>query len=223
MRKTMVVLVTLVMLFSIVPVAMGGFEDAPKASHWAYDNFTLLYNAGLLKGYPDGTFKAANLIKRAEAFKGERYATRYEMVELTARILKYLESRIDETDGISLPENGGRIALDEAQAKELIRQALLEADPISRTEFAAQKDEQVNEIYDALEALEDEFKAELAKRGDVNISLLESKVAALEQKVEEQDAKIETVAKDTKKVKTLSIVGLILGVAGIVFGFVPAK
>ncbi|HBG17519.1 MAG TPA: hypothetical protein DDW93_12105 [Firmicutes bacterium] len=211
MRKTMVVLVTLVMLFSIVPVAMGGFEDAPKASHWAYDNFTLLYNAGLLKGYPDGTFK------------GERYATRYEMVELTARILKYLESRIDETDGISLPENGGRIALDEAQAKELIRQALLEADPISRTEFAAQKDEQVNEIYDALEALEDEFKAELAKRGDVNISLLESKVAALEQKVEEQDAKIETVAKDTKKVKTLSIVGLILGVAGIVFGFVPAK
>ena len=208
MRKTMVVLVTLVMLFSIVPVAMGGFEDAPKASHWAYDNFTLLYNAGLLKGYPDGTFK------------GERYATRYEMVELTARILKYLESRIDETDGISLPENGGRIALDEAQAKELIRQALLEADPISRTEFAAQKDEQVNEIYDALEALEDEFKAELAKRGD---SLLESKVAALEQKVEEQDAKIETVAKDTKKVKTLSIVGLILGVAGIVFGFVPAK
>ena len=53
--------------------------------------------------------------------------------------------------------------------------------------------------------------------------MIERKLDLLEQKVEEQDAKIETVANDTKKVKTLSIVGLILGVAGIVFGFVPAK
>ncbi|HHT49314.1 MAG TPA: hypothetical protein GXZ98_08500 [Firmicutes bacterium] len=206
MRKTVVVLVTLAMLFSVVPAVMGAFEDAPKATHWAYDNFALLYNAGLLKGYPDGTFK------------GERYATRYEMVELTARILQYLESQIAET-GIALPENGGRVALDEAQAKALIAQALAEADYVT----AAEMNTEISAVYDALRSLEQEFQAELDARSDINISLLESRIAALETAVEEQGTRLDAVEQQTKSNKTLSIVGLILGVAGIVFGFVPAN
>lgn len=211
MRKTLVVFVALVMLFSIVPVAMGAFEDAPKSSHWAYDNFILLYNSGLLKGYPDGTFK------------GERPATRYEMVELTARILMYMESRMEAVTGVEVPKGDGPVTLSEAQAKELIRQALLEADPVSKTEFAAEKDALINELYDAIFALEDEFKAELEARGDVDLSLIERRLTFVEQKVEEQEAIIETVAKDAKTGKTLSIVGIILGVAGVIFGFVPSK
>lgn len=207
MRKTLVVLVTLAMLFSVVPLAMGAFEDAPKATHWAYDNFTLLYNAGLLKGYPDGTFK------------GERYATRYEMVELTARVLKYLEAEIAETGVVALPENGGRVALTEEQAKALIAQALADANYVT----AAELDAEIGSVYDALRSLEQEFKAELDARGDVNISLLESRITALEAAVEEQGARIDAVEQQTKSNKTLSIVGIILGVAGIVFGFVPAN
>ena len=206
MRKTLVVFVVLTMLFSVVPVAMGAFEDAPKATHWAYDNFALLYNAGLLKGYPDGTFK------------GERYATRYEMVELTARIMKYLESAIVESGG-TLPENGGRVALTEAQAKELIRQALLEGDYVTYDELT----HQINGVYDALRSLEEEFQAELNARSDVNVSLLESRVASLETSVQEQGTRLDAVEQQSKSNKTLSIVGLILGVAGIVFGFVPAN
>ncbi|NLY91785.1 MAG: S-layer homology domain-containing protein [Firmicutes bacterium] len=186
---------------------MGAFEDAPKATHWAYDNFTLLYNAGLLKGYPDGTFK------------GERYATRYEMVELTARVLKYLEAEIAETGVVALPENGGRVALTEEQAKALIAQALADANYVT----AAELDAEIGSVYDALRSLEQEFKAELDARGDVNISLLESRITALEAAVEEQGARIDAVEQQTKSNKTLSIVGIILGVAGIVFGFVPAN
>ncbi len=199
MRKTLVVLLTFAMLLSTVSVAMGGFEDAPKASHWAYENFTLLYNAGLLKGYPDGTFK------------GERYATRYEMVELTARILQYLEGRLLES-GTVLPENGDKLALSEAKVKELVRQSLAE-ETVSQA--------QLDEVYKAIQELENEFKDELAKRSDVNISTLERRVGLLEMRMDEQDAKVEEVAKDVKKGKTLSIIGMILGVAGIVFGFVP--
>ena len=201
MRKVLVVLVSLAMLFSVVPVAMGAFEDAPKATHWAYDNFTLLYNAGLLKGYPDGTFK------------GERYATRYEMVELTARILKYLESQM--VGGVALPENGGRIALTEAQAKQLISPAL------AGEQVATAADLDV--IYGALRALEEEFMDELNARSDVNVSLLESRVTALETKVDEQGARLDAVEQQSKSNKTIGIVALILGVAGIVFGFVPGK
>ena len=202
MRKTLVVLVTLAMLFSVVPVAMGAFEDAPKATHWAYDNFILLYNAGLLKGYPDGTFK------------GERYATRYEMVELTARVLKYLEAEMAEA-GVALPENGGRLALDEAQAKALIAQALAEGN------YATEAD--IDALYDAIRNLEQEFKAELDARSDVNVSLLASRVAALETTVEEQGARLDAVEQQSKSNRTLSIVGIILGVAGIIFGFVPSN
>ncbi|NLW60653.1 MAG: hypothetical protein GX073_09980 [Firmicutes bacterium] len=199
MRKVLVVLVSLAMLFSVVPVAMGAFEDAPKATHWAYDNFVLLYNAGLLKGYPDGTFK------------GERYATRYEMVELTARILKYLESQID--GGATLPENGGRVALTEAQAKRLISQVLADEQVATAADIDA--------IYDALRSLEEEFRTELDLRSDVNISFLVSRVDALETKVDEQEARLEAVEQQTKSNKTIGIVALILGVAGIIFGFVP--
>lgn len=199
MRKILVVFVSLAMLFSVVPVAMGAFEDMPKASHWAYDNFALLYNAGLLKGYPDGTFK------------GERYATRYEMVELTARVLKYLESQM--VDGAALPENGGRIAITEADAKRLINQALAEEQVATAADIDA--------IYAALRSLEQEFMAELDARSDVNISLLASRVDALEAKVEDQGARLEAVEQQTKSNKTIGIVALILGVAGIVFGFVP--
>ena len=202
MRKTLVVLVTLAMLFSVVPVAMGAFEDAPKATHWAYDNFILLYNAGLLKGYPDGTFK------------GERYATRYEMVELTARVLKYLEAEMAEA-GVALPENGGRLALDEAQAKALIAQALAEGN------YATEAD--IDALYDAIRELEQEFQAELNARSDVNVSLLASRVAALETTVEEQGARLDAVEQQSKSNRTLSIVGIILGVAGIIFGFVPSN
>ncbi|HHW12817.1 MAG TPA: S-layer homology domain-containing protein [Firmicutes bacterium] len=201
MRKVLVVLVSLAMLFSVVPVAMGAFEDMPKATHWAYDNFMLLYNAGLLKGYPDGTFK------------GERYATRYEMVELTARILKYLESQM--YGSATLPENGGRVALTEAQAKELIRRALEEEQVATAADIDA--------IYDALWELEYELRNELDARSDVNVSLLANRVAALETKVEEQGARLDAVEKQTKSNKTIGIVALILGVAGIVFGFVPAN
>ncbi|NLM37944.1 MAG: S-layer homology domain-containing protein [Firmicutes bacterium] len=194
MKKVLVILVSLAMLFSVVPVAMGAFEDMPKASHWAYDNFMLLYNAGLLKGYPDGTFK------------GERYATRYEMVELTARILKYLENQMYGT--ATLPENGGRVALTEAQAKELIRRALEEEQVATAADIDA--------LYDALWELEYDFRNELDARSDINVTLLADRVADLE-------TRMDAVEQQTKSNKTIGIVALILGVAGIVFGFVPAN
>ena len=194
MKKVLLILVSLAMRFSVVPVAMGAFEDMPKASHWAYDNFMLLYNAGLLKGYPDGTFK------------GERYATRYEMVELTARILKYLENQMYGT--ATLPENGGRVALTEAQAKELIRRALEEEQVATAADIDA--------LYDALWELEYDFRNELDARSDINVTLLADRVADLE-------TRMDAVEQQTKSNKTIGIVALILGVAGIVFGFVPAN
>lgn len=50
------------------------FSDVPP-SHWAYQAVSDLADQGLLEGYPDG------------AFRGDRPITRYEMAQITARLL----------------------------------------------------------------------------------------------------------------------------------------
>jgi hypothetical protein len=56
----------------------GGFDDVPD-DHWAYDALDYLWEAGLVEGYPDGTFK------------GDRSFTRYEMAMVIARVFTKME------------------------------------------------------------------------------------------------------------------------------------
>lgn len=70
--------VTLCVLGLIAPAAPQPFSDVP-GPHWAADAIAHLAAKGLLKGYPDGTFK------------GDRTMTRYEMAELVARMLARVE------------------------------------------------------------------------------------------------------------------------------------
>lgn len=206
MRKFLVVLTVLMLMFSVVPAAMGGFADAPKSSHWAYDNFILVYNSGLLKGYPDGTFK------------GERFATRYEMVELTGRVLNYLGSKIAGSG------TGATVgSLDEEQVKALIAEELIKADLVSQADL----DYEVEAIYNQLVALETEFREELDDMGfrvsllELNVETLTDEVAVLRDDVTElqgrSDSSVEAL-KTAKTARTLGIIGIILGIAGIVTG-----
>ena len=137
MKKILVPLLVVFMMFAAVPGVLG-FEDTPAPDKWVYDNFMTLYRSGLLKGYPDNTFR------------GERKATRYEMVELTARVLRYLEENIDKKYAT------------EQEVKEL---------------FAASMDnpEDAEKAYNALKNLENEFKNELDSM-DVKITTLEKEV-----------------------------------------------
>ncbi|MBD3173850.1 MAG: hypothetical protein GF320_01615, partial [Armatimonadia bacterium] len=56
-------------------VAGGPVPPDVPWDHWAYDAIAELYDAGLLEGYPDGTFK------------GENNLTRYEFAMALARLL----------------------------------------------------------------------------------------------------------------------------------------
>lgn len=69
--------------------AVNPFSDL-RSDHWAYDSVVTLSAAGLVEGYPDGTFG------------GDRTFTRYEMAMVFARILARFEGLIDEKieDGI---------------------------------------------------------------------------------------------------------------------------
>ncbi len=82
MKKRLALVLVLVLLTSAATTAFASpFADVP-ADHWAYDSVAELAAAGLIEGYPDGTYG------------GARMMTRYEAAMVFARALKRLESQI---------------------------------------------------------------------------------------------------------------------------------
>ena len=81
MKKLALVLVVMLMASAAVPAFASPFADVP-ADHWAYDSVAELAAAGLIEGYPDGTYG------------GSRMMTRYEAAMVFARALNRLESQI---------------------------------------------------------------------------------------------------------------------------------
>ena len=89
-KKLALVLVVVLMASTLAPVfAKSPFADVP-ADHWAYDSIVELAAAGLIEGYPDGTYG------------GSRMMTRYEAAMVFARALTRLENQIADTN--VLPE-----------------------------------------------------------------------------------------------------------------------
>lgn len=85
-NKLALVLAVILIAGTAVPaLAKSPFADVP-ADHWAYDAVVELAAAGLIEGYPDGTFG------------GSRMMTRYEAAMVFARALARLERKIAETD-----------------------------------------------------------------------------------------------------------------------------
>lgn len=74
MKKSLVFAMALALGVASTAFAANPFSDLP-AGHWAYASVAKLAAAGIVDGYPDGTFK------------GERTMTRYEMAQIVAKAL----------------------------------------------------------------------------------------------------------------------------------------
>jgi hypothetical protein len=74
MKKTLVFAMAMALGVSATAFAANPFSDLP-AGHWAYASVAKLAAAGIVDGYPDGTFK------------GDRTMTRYEMAQIVAKAL----------------------------------------------------------------------------------------------------------------------------------------
>lgn len=88
-KKLALVLAVVLMAGTVAPAFASPFADVP-ADHWAYDSIVELAAAGLIEGYPDGTYG------------GSRMMTRYEAAMVFARALHRLETQIGNID--LLPE-----------------------------------------------------------------------------------------------------------------------
>ena len=74
MKKSLVFAMAMALGVSATAFAANPFSDVP-AGHWAYAAVAKLAAAGIVDGYPDGTYK------------GDRTMTRYEMAQIVAKAL----------------------------------------------------------------------------------------------------------------------------------------
>ncbi|MCX6374449.1 MAG: S-layer homology domain-containing protein, partial [Armatimonadetes bacterium] len=86
MKKAAIVLSMMVLIAIALPVFAQEFPDVPP-DHWAYQGVQELLNAGIIQGYPDGTYG------------GKRAMTRYEFAEAVAKAIPYLEEKMGKGGG----------------------------------------------------------------------------------------------------------------------------
>lgn len=115
-NRLQALLLTALMVWTLAVPAVGAnpFFDVPE-DHWAYDAVEYLAEAGLIEGYPDGTFS------------GSRNFTRYEMALVFARIVARFEQYIDQlvAEGIDtrLDELAEQVAIAMKDASDALRAA----------------------------------------------------------------------------------------------------
>ncbi|MHB1456581.1 MAG: S-layer homology domain-containing protein, partial [Armatimonadota bacterium] len=63
MKKTMIMVIMIMVLAISLPVFAQEFPDVPT-DHWAYPAVQQLAEAGIIQGYPDGTFGGKRAMTR---------------------------------------------------------------------------------------------------------------------------------------------------------------
>src|SRR5690606_2216989 len=103
MRKKGVALFVAALMIGVLAFPAGAnvnpFSDL-RSDHWAYEAVIKLAAAGLVEGYPDGTFG------------GDRTFTRYEMAMVLFRILARFENLIEERIAEGIDAKTEQLALE---------------------------------------------------------------------------------------------------------------
>lgn len=87
MKKSLVLAIAMAFGLPAIVLAANPFSALP-AGHWAYTSVAKLSDAGIIEGYPDGTFQGDNLM------------TRYEMAQIVAKA--YAKGGIDVNDKLMI-------------------------------------------------------------------------------------------------------------------------
>lgn len=113
-RRSWALMAAMVVIFACILPGVAAdleFNDVPS-DHWAYDAVTRLAEAGLVEGYPDGSFG------------GDRTFTRYEMATVFSRIVGRLDRNIDEQVAATTADLDKRIAEAASEASKALAAAL---------------------------------------------------------------------------------------------------
>ncbi|MDR3707605.1 MAG: S-layer homology domain-containing protein [Capsulimonadaceae bacterium] len=155
--------------------ANGPFADVPT-DHWAYQSVEKLRDAGIVIGYPDGTYG------------GRRALTRYEFATAIARLLSALPGPVDTSQFVKKSDLGGYKAGSGAPALNLNGYAQTSDLDALRAEVGRRLTANEGAVA-ALRDLVTQFAPELKKLGvdvaaaNARIDALDKRVTALEEEV----------------------------------------
>ncbi|HMA60814.1 MAG TPA: S-layer homology domain-containing protein [Halanaerobiales bacterium] len=161
------------------PAIGASFPDVPS-NHWAYEAINELVAAGVIEGYPDGTYK------------GQRNLTRYEIAMIVSRVMDNMaEQRQELMDKVeSMEKKDSGLTTEQAQDVTAIVKALMEKNmpeaPEPPTELT---DQQADQVVNLIEALTFEYQAELkVLRSDYDslrddLGLLEDNLESVRERV----------------------------------------
>jgi len=136
MRKFTVMIALLLVVALATPAIGASFPDVPS-NHWAYEAINELVAAGVIEGYPDGTYK------------GQRNLTRYEIAMIVSRVMDNMAEQrqelMDEVESMQKKDSG--LTTEQAQDVTAIVKALMEKNmpeaPEAPTELTDQQADQV--------------------------------------------------------------------------------
>ena len=155
-KKFTFVIAMLLVVALAMPSSAAVFTDV-STDHWAYEAVNKLVAAGIIEGYPDGTFK------------GDKGVTRYEVAMMVDRVLERVaEERASLEDEVDAMKDG----FTSAQKTELedIVKSIVEKNMPEPKEETSEDTEGLNEkeyeqIANLIEALTFNYKAELKNLG----------------------------------------------------------
>ena len=179
-KKFTFVIAMLLVVALAMPSSAAVFTDV-STDHWAYEAVNKLVAAGIIEGYPDGTFK------------GDKGVTRYEVAMMVDRVLERVaEERASLEDEVDAMKDG----FTSAQKTELedIVKSIVEKNMPEPKEETSEDTEGLNEkeyeqIANLIEALTFNYKAELKNLGS-DLEDLEGLVDANKEDTEKTIAKL---------------------------------
>jgi opacity protein-like surface antigen len=154
--------------------ALAQMDDVPPG-HWAYQAIEELVRAGIIEGYPDGTFRPNRTLTRAEF--AQAIARAYRNIDERIRALSTRIEQIAPTR----PE-----PTQPADVEELRRQ-------MQELQQAVNELKQLQSAVQTLQRLGQTFQQELANLG-VDVDTLKKDFAALQSRVEALEKKRERVS-----------------------------
>lgn len=159
-NRLLALLLTALMVWTLAVPALGAnpFFDVPE-DHWAYDAVEYLAEAGLIEGYPDGTFG------------GARNFTRYEMALVFARIVARFEQYVDQLvqEGISTRLQGIENRLDGVDSRVEGIDSRVEGLDTRLTAVESRLDELAAQVAEALKEASEALRAASEARDVVEV------------------------------------------------------
>lgn len=191
MKKLSIFVIAMLLVVALaVPTFANPFTDVP-ANHWAYDAVNKLVAAGIVEGYPDGTYK------------GQNNMTRYEMAMIIARALDNLEA---QREAMAEEIDAAKAGLSTAQAQDVtaIVKALIEKNKPEAVELPeGLTDKQAEEVANLIEALTFEYQAELKVLGQ-KIDVVTGNIKDMDAWKAEMEARIAALENPPAPVVTFS-------------------